>query len=362
MTLQRTIERAWRVEGGSCRSAWLRPVSALYRLGRGLHRALYRCGLRQRVALPACVVSIGNLVAGGVGKTPFCRWLALELTQRGLRVLILARGYGRAPGARWNDEGAWLAAELPGVRVVQDRDRARVGAAALREAPADVVLLDDGFQHERLERDVDVVLLDATAPFGNGRLLPAGPLRESPAALRRADFVVATRCEQAPVAVVEALAAQLRIVAPAARFAAVRFPIVAVRHGDTRLPPSALAGREVVRWTAVGSPAAVERTLAALGARVVARQLHADHHRFTTADRAAADALAARFGTLLVITTKDAVKVAELYGGSADCLVLEQGVEVDGAEPLLARIAEQVTARAGRSHRPVSSAAPPSSR
>lgn len=312
--------------------------------------------------LPSCVVSVGNLVAGGVGKSPFCRWLAQALTERGHSVLILARGYGRARGAAWNDEGAWLAAELPGVRVVQDPDRARVGAAALREAAADVVLLDDGFQHERLARDVDVVLVDAAAPFGNGRLLPAGPLREAPTALRRAHFVAATRCEQVPVASVPAVAARIAAVAPAARFMAVRFPIAAVRHGDARLPATALAGRAVVLWTAVGAPAAVERTLALHGARVVARQLHDDHHRFTVADRAAAIALAAQVGAPLVITTKDAVKVAALPGGGADCLVLEQGVEVDGAEPLLARIAELVAARASGADARVSSAAPPSSR
>jgi tetraacyldisaccharide 4'-kinase len=345
MTLHRTLERAWRADGGAAISVWLRPFTAVYRLGRAFHRALYRFGLRTRIELPACVVSVGNLVAGGVGKTPFCAWLAQALLERGHEVLILARGYGREAGARLNDEGQWLAARLPRVRVVQDRDRARAGAAALSDRPADIVLLDDGLQHERLARDLEIVLIDVTSPFGNGRLLPAGPLRETPAALRRADFVVATRCEQAAAGAAQDLEERVRRLAPAARFLASRFPIVALRRGDERLPADSLSGRDVVLWTAVGSPAAVERTLASLGACVVARQLHPDHHRFTGADAAAARKLSKTARAPLVITAKDAVKVERLAGLEVDCFVLEQGVEVADGSRLLQAIEGRLAAR-----------------
>ncbi len=338
MAADRYFESLWNgAEPGWPVRPLLGAASGLYACGRALHRALYRTGLRRRVRLSAVVVSIGNLAVGGVGKTPFTAWLASELTARGATVMVLGRGYRRARGAALNDEGRWLAQRQPQVRVVQDPDRARAARAALALAPCDFVLLDDGFQHERLERDVDVVLVDAGSPFGNGRLLPAGPLRESPAALARADWLVATRCEQVEASTLaEARSAILRQ-APRARFAALYFTIAAVRVGGVRHAPTLLAGRAVVLCTGVGDPGSVRRTLKALGANVVADQLHPDHHRFVAADLAAATQLAARHEAQVVVTAKDAVKLDELaVDGAPRYAVLEQEVDrVDGGAPLL---------------------------
>src|SRR5688572_14608644 len=215
-------------------AALLTGLSVLYRGARALHRGLYAAGLKRRRRLPIPVVSVGNVTVGGTGKTPFVAWLARELIRRERRVLVLARGFGRAAGASHNDEGEWLDRAAPGVRVVQSPDRVRAAAAALSAAPADVAILDDGFQHEPLARDLDVVLIDASDPFGNRRLLPRGPLREPLAALRRAQFVFLTRAELASEADVERLAAEVRALAPAARVGTVRFEIASLRKGADR--------------------------------------------------------------------------------------------------------------------------------
>src|SRR5262245_23526183 len=161
--------------------AGLSAASWGWAAGRTLHRALHAARLLPTLRLPVPVVSVGNLRVGGSGKTPFVAALAREQVAAGRRVLILARGYGRAAGAGRNDEGEWLRSVVPQARIVQDADRAAAARRELAREPADLVVLDDGFQHEALARDLDLVLVDAATGFGNGRLLPAGPLRERPA-------------------------------------------------------------------------------------------------------------------------------------------------------------------------------------
>lgn len=335
----------------------LDAASLLFAAGRALHRGLYQLGLRRRIRLPAVVVSIGNLAVGGVGKTPVAAWLAHELLARGLRVMVLARGYRRAPGAALNDEGAWLAAREPQLRVVQAADRASAARAALAQERCDVILLDDGFQHERLARDLEVVLLEAAAPFRNGRRLPRGPLRDPPAALARADWVVATRCERLALDALARCKAELLRHAPHARFAALRFVIASLRRGARREAATALAGQPVVLCTGVGAPAQVRATALLLGARVVAELRHPDHHAFTAADLAAAHALAERHGATLLVTAKDAVKLDALAPDAAErYAVLEQEVApVEGGGELLEEIVALVARAGGRATARVSS-------
>ena len=318
-------------------------ASSGYRVGRSLHRALYDFGIARRHRFPVPVVSVGNLAVGGCGKTPFVAWLAAELTGRGKRVMVLGRGYGRPAGAALNDEGEWLAARLPRVAVVQAPDRFRAALAEMARTPVDLVLLDDGFQHEPLERDLDIVLLDARAPFGNGRLLPAGPLRESPSALARAHFLFVTRAELVAPATLEAVSTRLVRAAPRATVGTVRFEIGALRCGDNRHPPAWLAGRKIVLATGVGSPSSVRATAERLGAVVCDHVVFPDHHSFTAGDLAEAQARASRHGAVLVVTEKDAIKLARLEASvvaasseEAPLVVLEQVPTVTaGGEALL---------------------------
>jgi tetraacyldisaccharide 4'-kinase len=350
-------EQVW--QDAAARAPLLAAASLVYGAGRSLHRGLFDAGVLKRRRLDALVVSVGNLTVGGVGKTPFVAWLAKELLARGRKVVALARGYGRRDGARLNDEGLWLEREVAGLRVVQDPDRFAVAQVALATEPADVVLLDDGFQHERLERDLDVVLLDARAPFGNGRLLPRGPLRERPEAIARAHFVLAARAELADVGQLERLRAEVARLAPHARFGALHFEVGAVRRAERRDEPATLRGRAVVLCTGVGSPASVRATVERLGARVVDELVFPDHHDFTRDDLARAREAARSRDAELVVTAKDAVKLDLLSGATsvsprraagdssvADYAVLEQEVDAGaaGAE-LLAAVESRLSAR-----------------
>ena len=185
-------------------------LSTLYGLGAWGRRRLYDRGWRQPKRLPAPVLSLGNLVVGGVGKTPLTAFLAGRFQAAGCRVVILSRGYGgEAPGInvvsdgrriflqppQAGDEAYLLAQKLPGIPVVTGIDRYQAGLHAWEAFRPDLFLLDDGFQHFQLDRDLDVVLLDAARPFGNGRLLPRGPLREPVSTLHRPLVLVLTRYE-----------------------------------------------------------------------------------------------------------------------------------------------------------------------
>ena len=280
------------------------------------------------------MLSVGNLAAGGTGKTPFVAWLAGRLQELGHRPGILARGYGEPlPGAAGlNDEGAvlrhLLGADVP---QVQDGDRVRGGRALRRAHPeVDVVLLDDGFQHRRIHRALDLVLLDATRPFGYGHLLPRGLLRERPAALARAHAVVITRTERVDAEALAAIEARVRRHLPAGA------PI-ALARGEPAPPELAeeLSGAAVFAVCGIGNPGAFLGTLADLGARVVGSRILGDHEGLPASGWRDVLAEARARGAECVVTTrKDAVKAAELPG---EVVVVDQALVVHrGAKELMA--------------------------
>ncbi len=291
--------------------AGLWVCSGAWAVTQALKSFAYRVGLRRARRVERPVVSVGNLAVGGTGKTPFVIWLARRLTEDGRAVGILARGYGDVVADGLNDEGLEIRRALGAeVAQVQDPDRVVGAATLLAKAPeTDVLLLDDGFQHRRIGRSLDIVLIDATCPFGYGHLLPRGRLRERPAALARAGAVVITRSDAVDEAALRRIEAEIRkhCQAPVARAA---LEIV----GDA----SELAGRAVFSCSGIGNPAAFRKTLEGLGARVVGERAFADHRVPPPADwpdlvRAAQTAGAER----VVITRKDAVKLDPLPQGVA---------------------------------------------
>lgn len=284
------------------------PLGLVYRAVAAVRNRTFDAGLRavHRVTVP--VVSIGNLTVGGTGKTPTVAFAAALAHARGRRPGVLARGYGRAAGAELNDEGAMLQRRLPWLLQQQDPDRVAAGERLVARG-ADYVLLDDGFQHRRLHRDLDVLCLDAELPFGNGLCLPAGDLREFRSGLRRAGMVLLTRAGGlAPAALTERIA---RIRELSGRR---DLPVYACEHGpsDVLLQPrgevvalDALAGRRAVLLSAIARPASFRATATALGVEVVAEHRHRDHHRFTEAEIADAAAAARAADAILLTTEKD---------------------------------------------------------
>jgi len=273
-------------------------------------------GAVHRAGLP--VLSVGNLTVGGTGKTPIVAWLVRTLRECGLKPAVVSRGYGgtagRGPllvsrgdgplaGARiCGDEPYLLARHLEGAIVIVGSDRVE-GTRAARRAGADVAVLDDGFQHRRLARDLDIVLLDAHNPFGNYSLLPAGTLREPLAGLARAGIVLITRSRPG-----ESLVVIERVV----RRHNPAVPIL--RAGNWRVGFRDLAGdpvekpRRALAFCGIGNPASFAADLEAEGVEVVALRIFADHYPYTEADAAALSRLALDRDATLVTTEKDLVR------------------------------------------------------
>jgi tetraacyldisaccharide 4'-kinase len=305
----------------------LLPLAHLYGTGVALRLALYRSGVLRVLAAGCPVVSVGNVAAGGTGKTPFVRWLVGELLRRGRRPSILTRGYGRSSRgtvvvsdgrgtvdsvARSGDEPAVLARALPAVPIVADARRARAAARAESlGAGVDLHVLDDGFSHVGLARDVDIVLLDATDPAAGGALLPAGLLREPLSALGRADLLVVTKTEQADPA--EALALARRH-APGAPVFRARTAVLGVRDREGHdVDPADLPAGTTVAVAGIARPEAFGATLAGLGVSPAAFLGFRDHEPYAPASVGRIERALEETGATAVVTTeKDAVKLEPL--------------------------------------------------
>jgi tetraacyldisaccharide 4'-kinase len=326
----RLIERLWWTpRPGAGAAALLAPLAlpeGLFRAALAVRTALHARGLAavERAAVP--VISVGNLAVGGAGKTPAVIALAARLMARGRRVAVLSRGYGatradarvvsdgaavRLGAAEGGDEPVLVARRLPGVAVLCGPRRADLARTAVATLGADALLLDDGFQHRALARDLDVVVLDAANPFGNGHLLPRGPNRESPSALRRANLAWLAKVDGAEPAALD----RLRVLA---RDATGRAPVesrVAVTDVvdgslDRSLGVAALAGARVLLLSALARPDAFRRTVASLGATIAAERTFPDHHRFSPDELDEVLRAAAAAGCDRVVTTeKDAVRL-----------------------------------------------------
>ena len=298
----RLVERIWRGDGvlATIARAALLPVELLYGAIVRVRGALYDARVLPARALRLPAISVGNLSVGGTGKTPVSAWIAAELQRRGARPAIVLRGYG-------DDEPLVHSTINPSVPVVVNADRV-AGAEHACGLGADVVVLDDAFQHRRARRDVDVVLVSAERWPPAVRLLPAGPWRERPRALQRASLVLVTR-KSASLAQAEAVLASLAPHAPRVPGAIVHLAPDGLRaaRGPGSRPLADLRGRSVFAIAAIGDPAAFFAQLEAEGARVTPAAF-GDHHHFTAAE---ARTLAARGAAheMVVCTLKDAVKL-----------------------------------------------------
>ena len=342
----------------------LTPLSYVYAAIVNIRNWLYDCHFLKLKQLPCTVMSVGNITSGGTGKTPVVIWIAKALLDAGYRPAILLRGYRRqekTPATRIvsdghkilasletsGDEAVMVARELPSVPVLIGKNRYEAGCRALRQLKRDALILDDGFQHRKLGRDLDIVAVDATQPFGTGKLLPAGTLREPVSALRRADLIFLTRIDMAESAseIREDITALVG-----------NTPIIESRHEPTRLYQigegeevdfSVLKGKNLSAVCGIGNPNAFAETLRRYEPRKVDVLPFPDHHRYSRADVTKIQSEARRSGAHLIITTrKDEPKLTpfcaiEGDNGAANdvtpILVLAIELSVTAGECLLTR-------------------------
>jgi len=323
-----------------------------YRAGLALHQGLYRVGVKRSVRLSRPVVSVGNLTTGGTGKTPMVAWVCRSMIEMGKRPAVLLRGYAAARGDGRSDEARELSARLgERVPILAHPHRADAGIQLLeREPTVDAIVLDDGFQHYRLERDFDLVLLDATRPWGHGRLLPRGMLREPASALRRAHAVVVTRCDlvdPTPLGRLDAAIERHHGRRPAAH---TRGVWTGLRLGDARHGTDWLRTRRVAGACGIGNPDAFERMLTKHAGAVLRFTPLPDHHAPARGEiRALLEAARDAGAEAVAITEKDHVKWVEAIGDDPAFAGLPPLVrpilEVtfhEGEKALRARLAEAI--------------------
>jgi tetraacyldisaccharide 4'-kinase len=264
------------------------------------------------VGLP--VISVGNITAGGTGKTPFVAFVVAELKARKRRPVILSRGYC-ADASGENDEAKLLKRLFPDVLHLQGKDRVANAEHAADARLGDVLVLDDGFQYQALARRLNVCCVDATNPFGYGAVLPRGLLREPLGGLYRARPVVITRAELVAPAAIDEIKAEVLKHNPYAKFVVSAMRPVALRavHGGATADPSALKDEQVLLASGVGNPDSFARNVRMTGARVRDHVEMGDHHAWTQAEVASLAKKAKELSLHRVVTTaKDAVKMEAL--------------------------------------------------
>jgi len=336
----------WHADVASCKSNKLSLVllrlflwlgSLLYALAMLLRNICFNIGLFKTKKVSVPVICIGNLTVGGTGKTPCVEWLCNYLRTLDLRIAILSRGYGGAGGA--NDEAMVLEDQLPEVPHLQSTNRYLIANSAIEELESELLVLDDGFQHRQLFRDLDIVLIDATNPWGFGYLLPRGTLRESSSGLKRAGAVIITRTNQVEENALSLIRNKIKKLAPEIVLCeTIHLPAELIRWGKEPLELTAIKGRKVFAFCGIGNPTSFLKTLADLGAQVVSSRFFPDHHSYSRQDIngliESAD-LVADADALLVTTHKDLVKIRAASLGSIPLFALRIEMQfLQGAENL----------------------------
>ncbi|NVM25114.1 MAG: tetraacyldisaccharide 4'-kinase [Desulfobacterales bacterium] len=318
---------------------FLRPISLVYSLAIRLRLIAYEVGLFSIKSLPTYVVSIGNITTGGTGKTPFVAMLAEWASRNGFRVGILSRGYKRkrsrntlvvsdgkkvlASVAEAGDEPFLLAKKLPTVPVLVSKKRCRIGHLALSLFNSELLLLDDGYQHLSLKRDLDILLLDAKRQFGNRSLLPLGPLREPVEQAKRADLIIITRCtdEHPGDDLVDFLQRNFpgRPIFRSGHFPdQVMFPLVGKTYS-----PGFLSGKKVLAFAGLANPDNFLEMVKGLGAHVIHFKAFSDHHPFTKDEIEELASWKRRSDADFLLTTeKDWVRTDSKIGADLDVAIL----------------------------------------
>lgn len=298
----------------------LYPLSTIYGFVVKTRIFFYKKGLLKSVRLPIPVISVGNITLGGTGKTPVIEYIAHYLQKKGKRVAILSRGYAatikqeKSPLNKniCNDEHLVFQENIPDIPHLLNKDRVKSGLCAIRQFQVQYLLLDDGFQHLRLARDMNIVTIDALNPFGFGHIFPRGMLREPLDELRRADMFMLTHADQCSHDKIQLIMDQLHAIAG-------HVPVVETVHkpiwlessqGAEMIDINVLQGKRVFAFCAIGNPESFRKSIESLGGELLNFHIFPDHHVYTASELRTLNAEAKRVRTeVIIVTQKDRVKI-----------------------------------------------------
>ncbi len=271
----------------------LQAVSWVYAVIIDIRNFMYDKGWLKVHRTDAVIISVGNITTGGTGKTPLVIWLCSEITKlktKNCRIAILTRGYKATQNSSpktqdYSDEPEVFIQSCPEAIVIVNPNRVEGARESISKNGVNVLIMDDGFQHRRLHRDLDIVTIDATCPFGYGKMLPAGLLREPMSALRRANAAVVTRCDQISEILLRELEAHLRQINPNMAIArAIHAPVCVKLADSKKIGIAELKKKKVFAFCGIGNPDAFFNTIRKIGANLAGSKIYNDHHEYTADD------------------------------------------------------------------------------
>ncbi len=297
---------------------------------------LYKNGIIKSTRLPVKIFSIGNITTGGTGKTPLVENMAKTLCQCGKKVAILSRGYGANNLSHnkndvINDECIALRKNLHDVHILVGKDRVENGEKAIRDYGVDCIILDDGFQHFKLKRDLNVVVIDSLNPFGGEYLLPRGSLREPLESLRRADIFIISHCDQSSEKTIKSIYTRLKqLNSDAPVCESIHRPVLLEDiTGSSSLGLEWLKRKKIYGLSAIGNPESFASTLKGLGAELIKHRVYCDHHAYTLRELDGVVSEAKLLGVdAIVVTQKDIVKIRNMNIKNANILTLRIEFEI----------------------------------
>lgn len=332
------------------------PISIFYHLVISFRNFLYSSKLLKARQVKAVVISIGNITTGGTGKTPLVIWLCRFLAAENIACAILTRGYKTAEtedAPDYTDEPAIFKENCKKAKVIVNPDRVAGANRAVSEFAAEVLVMDDGFQHRRLARDLDIVTIDATRPFGYGKMLPAGLLREPPGSLKRASAVVITRCNQINHVKLHLIERKLRSLNPNMTIArTIHRPVCVklLKSAETRkIGLDKIKNKRVFAVCGIANPDAFLKTVKKVTAEPAGSKIYNDHHNYTAGDIAEIlDDAGALKAELIISTEKDFSKITGFIGPENDIDFAYLAVELEfitGKEQITQLIQKTVSGR-----------------
>ena len=343
--------------GASCLRFFLGAAAKPYAAIIALRNLAYSKGWLKVHTAGAAVISVGNITVGGTGKTPLVVWLCKFLQQKEIQCAVLTRGYKthtkkRATSderrATRTDEPAVLAEACPHAKVIINPDRVAAARQAINKFGVNALIMDDGFQHRRLARDLDIVTIDAMRPLGYGKMLPAGLLREPVAALKRADAVVITRCDQAGEGKLAKIEKKLRLLNPDMIIArSIHKPVCAKSIDGSQISIDELKDKRALAFCGIGNPDAFFNTVNGLGCDIVSSKIYDDHHQYTDDCLAGIYEQAGHLKADLILTTqKDWAKITRLAPVKKDIPLAYLAIELKfiSGEDKITRLIEDALA------------------